>query len=267
MTSPTTSIRPPTPSRAQRRGGALVRRQAAAPASLSTAIRFRSSGIERSPLRRPASTCATGTPAARRLGAGERRVRVAVDEHPVGPLALDGAADRRAASRRVGGVQVEPVRAARAARAPRRRPSDISASQCWPVWRTTSSMPASRSATDTGPDLMNCGRLPTTERTRTNAGYNGRRFGPLAQLAEQGTLNPKVGGSIPPRPTPHLVHRAPAARWATSASNGSRGETISLCPRGPPSSCIERDRSFDGTAVTTRLPRRVSSRSRSAPTT
>src|SRR3954467_3929189 len=25
--------------------------------------------------------------------------------------------------------------------------------------------------------------------------------GPLAQLAEQGTLNPKVGGSIPPRPT------------------------------------------------------------------
>src|SRR3954451_12803998 len=24
--------------------------------------------------------------------------------------------------------------------------------------------------------------------------------GPLAQLAEQGTLNPKVGGSIPPRP-------------------------------------------------------------------
>ena len=26
-------------------------------------------------------------------------------------------------------------------------------------------------------------------------------LGPLAQLAEQGTLNPKVGGSIPPRPT------------------------------------------------------------------
>ena len=28
-----------------------------------------------------------------------------------------------------------------------------------------------------------------------------RRPGPLAQLVEQGTLNPKVGGSIPPRPT------------------------------------------------------------------
>ena len=26
-------------------------------------------------------------------------------------------------------------------------------------------------------------------------------IGPLAQLVEQGTLNPKVGGSIPPRPT------------------------------------------------------------------
>src|SRR3954467_9909231 len=31
-------------------------------------------------------------------------------------------------------------------------------------------------------------------------GFTGRSLGPLAQLAEQGTLNPKVGGSIPPRP-------------------------------------------------------------------
>src|SRR4051794_21330406 len=76
----------------------------------------------------------------------------------------------------------------------------MSGSQCWPVCSTASSMRASRSASDTGPDLMNCGRLPTTERTRTERGYNGRRRGPLAQLAEQGTLNPKVGGSIPPRP-------------------------------------------------------------------
>jgi hypothetical protein len=29
--------------------------------------------------------------------------------------------------------------------------------------------------------------------------------GPLAQLVEQGTLNPKVGGSIPPRPIPPHV--------------------------------------------------------------
>src|SRR5215471_3128345 len=49
---------------------------------------------------------------------------------------------------------------------------------------------------------MNCGRFPTTERTFTTRGYNGRRFGPLAQLVEQGTLNPKVAGSIPARPIP-----------------------------------------------------------------
>ena len=47
---------------------------------------------------------------ARRLGAGERRVRVPVDEHPVGPLALDRGADRRLHRRGIGGSQVEPVR-------------------------------------------------------------------------------------------------------------------------------------------------------------
>src|SRR4029453_1940640 len=46
---------------------------------------------------------------------------------------------------------------------------------------------------------MNGGRFPTTEKTFLR-GYNGRRFGPLAQLVEQGTLNPKVVGSIPTRP-------------------------------------------------------------------
>ena len=35
-------------------------------------------------------------------------------------------------------------------------------------------------------------------------GYTTRRCGPLAQLVEQGTLNPKVVGSIPTRPTPDL---------------------------------------------------------------
>ena len=66
-------------------------------------------------------------------------------------------------------------------------------------------MPRSRSAREVGADLMNWGRLPTTERTRTGrsvrlATMRGVSFGPLAQLVEQGTLNPKVGGSIPPRP-------------------------------------------------------------------
>src|SRR5918996_1104310 len=32
-------------------------------------------------------------------------------------------------------------------------------------------------------------------------GYTAIRLGPLAQLVEQGTLNPKVAGSIPARPT------------------------------------------------------------------
>src|SRR5687768_13699104 len=47
---------------------------------------------------------------------------------------------------------------------------------------------------------MNCGRLPTTVSTFIR-GYTNQPLGPLAQLVEQGTLNPKVEGSIPSRPT------------------------------------------------------------------
>src|SRR4051794_19106580 len=60
-------------------------------------------------------------------------------------------------------------------------------------------MPASRSASESGADLMNWGRFPTTESTRIDATIRGAS-GPLAQLVEQGTLNPKVVGSIPTRP-------------------------------------------------------------------
>ena len=60
ITSPTTSRRPGTPSLsswcAERSSG-----QNSSAESRSTSIRFRSSGIVRSKLRRPASTCATGT--------------------------------------------------------------------------------------------------------------------------------------------------------------------------------------------------------------
>src|SRR3954454_667614 len=42
--------------------------------------------------------------------------------------------------------------------------------------------------------------------------------GPLAQLAEQGTLNPKVGGSIPPRPTLEVASRSLRATFARDAS-------------------------------------------------
>ena len=85
--------------------------RAGASATRSTSIRFRSSGIERSPLRRPASTCATGTPAAtRRARAGERRVGVAEDERrSPAARASSAARDPRLHRVRVGGVQVEPV--------------------------------------------------------------------------------------------------------------------------------------------------------------
>ncbi len=63
ITSPTTAVVPGTPSArsvsCERSSG-----QSRSAAIRSTAIRFRSSGIARSPLRRPASTWATGTPAA-----------------------------------------------------------------------------------------------------------------------------------------------------------------------------------------------------------
>jgi hypothetical protein len=43
------------------------------------------------------------------------------------------------------------------------------------------------------------------------------RRGPLAQLVEQGTFNPKVAGSIPARPTRKYLHAA--ARPARAHSN------------------------------------------------
>ena len=84
--------------------------QRSSAATASTAIRLCSSGIDRSPLRKPASTCATGTPAsAGRLGARARRVRVAEDERPVGPLLREHRGDRGPHRLGVGGVEVEPV--------------------------------------------------------------------------------------------------------------------------------------------------------------
>ena len=48
---------------------------------------------------------------------------------------------------------------------------------------------------------------------RRDSGYNMRAFGPLAQLVEQGTLNPKVIGSIPIRPTITKDDATSAMRW------------------------------------------------------
>ena len=158
----------PCPARLPRRASRPTARRgrAGALASRSTSIRARSSGIDRSPLRSPASTWATGTPSARRgAGAGEGRVGVAEDERR-----------RRAAPPH---DLVRSARSASSTSAVRRssryagsgRPSsskktgDSSSSQCCPVWTTTSSIPASRSATESGAALTNCGRLPTTVRT------------------------------------------------------------------------------------------------------
>src|SRR6266404_9857793 len=47
---------------------------------------------------------------------------------------------------------------------------------------------------------MNWGLFPTTERTFIRPLRYAAFHGPLAQLVEQGTLNPKVEGSIPSRP-------------------------------------------------------------------
>jgi hypothetical protein len=45
--------------------------------------------------------------------------------------------------------------------------------------------------------------------------------GPVAQLVEQGTFNPKVAGSIPARPT-SFVHPSPTARWQITMENRGR---------------------------------------------
>ena len=102
----------------------------------------------------------------RGTGAGERRVRVAEDERrrraprPRRPL---GSGRQRVD---VGRPQVEAV-----GRLVQPELVDEDLRQLvvpvLPVWTTTSSIPASRSATESGAALTNCGRLPTTVTTRT----------------------------------------------------------------------------------------------------
>ena len=200
--------------------------QSSSAESRSTAIRFRSSGIDRSKLRSPASTWAIGTsPAASR--AGERRVRVAVDEHPVGPLAPRPPRGSRGSSppgRRCGG---RAGSGARRARARRRRPATArgrSAAPC--AARPRRSRPRAARA-DSGADLMNCGRLPTTESTRIAARLRAP-CGPLAQLVEQGTLNPKVEGSNPSRPMCRVTCVSP--RFEPVAVGNAKNDQDTLSP-------------------------------------
>ena len=137
-------------------------------ASRSTSIRLRSSGIaEVAAAQARLDVRDRHARLGGRARAGERRVRVAVDEHPVRALgARPPARIAGCIAPDVRRAQVEPVAPARRARAPRRRRCDSSSSQCCPVWTTTSSMPAvAQRDARAGADLMNCGRLPTTEST------------------------------------------------------------------------------------------------------
>src|SRR4051794_38891258 len=76
---------------------------------------------------------------------------------------------------------------------------------------------------------MNCGRFPTTESTFTlprleaDAATMARCRGPLAQLVEQGTLNPKVAGSTPARPPS-----------SDSAKTRGRDEPVGISRHRPP---------------------------------
>ena len=103
--------------------------------------------------------------------------------------------------------------AARAGRARRRTPATAPRPSAAPCATTTSSIPASRKASERGADLTNWGRFPTTVRMRIAALRYAALRGPLAQLVEQGTLNPKVEGSIPSRPT-HPANPPTPAAWA-----------------------------------------------------
>ena len=164
ITSPTTSRRPGTPScsscAAERSSGQKRRAD-----SRSTSIRFRSSGIDRSKLRSPASTCATGTSSPGGVRSGQGRVRVAVDEHPVGALSPRSPRGSAGSSPAGSDVRRSSLWAGSGMPSSSKKTWDMAGSQCCPVCSTTSSIPASRSATERGADLMNWGRFPTTERT------------------------------------------------------------------------------------------------------
>src|SRR5438045_9196974 len=77
---------------------------------------------------------------------------------------------------------------------------------------------------DSAPAERNGGRCSLDElrpvandRKDFHRGYTTQRLGPLAQLVEQGTLNPKVVGSIPTRP----IREGPAERGLSDRGAGN----------------------------------------------
>src|ERR671938_393308 len=59
------------------------------------------------------------------------------------------------------------------------------------------------------------------------------RPGPLAQLVEQGTLNPKVEGSSPSRPTEVLAYAASGRKFPLPMPIRTADRDGPLCPRAP----------------------------------
>ena len=125
----------------------------------------------------------------------------------------------RSASRRPRCADPAGARA-RGGRAPRRRPRDSSSSQCCPVWTTTSSIPASRSAAESGADLTNCGRFPTTVRTRIGGQRSCRTRVSCPSLAGDASRPPGRAGVRRPRlrvPRPHACRSSSALRTQRTA--------------------------------------------------
>ena len=60
-----------------------------------------------------------------------------------------------------------------------------------------------------------------------------RRRGPLAQLVEQGTLNPKVVGSIPTRPIALSLSHVHRLEHSWNQEHDSGGDDFAACPRAP----------------------------------
>ena len=165
--------------------------------------------------------------------AGERRVRVAVDEHDVGPLG--GSSGPRAASMRaVCSVFVPPRMPS--SRSGRGTPSSAkktvearrrSAGRCG---RAARRAPA-RSGRETAAALTNCGRFPMTVRTRSRAAVGRRRA--RARCARARARAPRASA----RRAPRAARRRRSARPA--APRGRRGQER-LLRRARSSACTMR---------------------------
>ena len=145
---------------------------------------------------------------------GERRVRVAVDEHRVRPLGDEDRLERRRASapsarpgrrRRRRGSGPASAGRARAKNAPA-----IASSQCWPVSTKTSSWRA-RSAGCSAAALISWGRVPTTLTIRT------------AELVPSGATGrpAPVRGRVRPSRRRPVRPGTPMPRYATPSGSAS----------------------------------------------